>query len=83
MLTRRCAYGLFAVTCKLPIAVAAVTKLGDHLAVELENEDAAGLVVHHNYVTVPVHRHALGTHQLARADLVLYPIPQKIKTFKN
>lgn len=59
-------------TCKLPVAVASVTELGDQLAVELEDEDAAGLVVHHDDVSVPVHRHALRAHQLPRADLVLF-----------
>lgn len=42
-------------TCKLPVTVATVTELGDQLAIELENEDAAGLVVNHNDVAVPVH----------------------------
>lgn len=42
-------------TCKLPVTVAAVTELGDQLAVELEDEDAAGLVVHHDDVAVSVH----------------------------
>lgn len=51
-------------TCKLPVTVAAVTKLGDQLAVELKDEDAAGFVVHHDDVAVSVHRHAFGAHQL-------------------
>lgn len=58
-------------TCKLPVTVATVTKLGDQLAVDLEDEDAAGLVVDHDDVAVSVHRHAFRTHQLPRADLVL------------
>lgn len=58
-------------TCKLPVAVATVTKLGDQLPVELEDEDAAGLVVDHDDVAVPVHGHAFRAHQLPRADLVL------------
>lgn len=58
-------------TCKLPVAVAAVTELGDQLAVELEDKDAAGFVVHHDDVTVPVHRDALRAHQLPGADLIL------------
>lgn len=63
---------LYAVpTCKLPVAVAAVTELGDQLAVELEDKDTAGFVVHHNDVTVPVHRDAFRAHQLPGADLIL------------
>lgn len=58
-------------TCKLPVAVATVTEPGDELAVELEDEDAAGFVVHHDDVAVPVHRDAFRAHQLPRADLVL------------
>lgn len=42
-------------TCKLPVTVATVTELGDQLAVELEDEDTAGLVVHHDDVTISVH----------------------------
>lgn len=42
-------------TCKLPVTVAAVTELGDQLAVDLEDEDAAGLVVDHDDVAVFVH----------------------------
>lgn len=55
----------------MPVAVATVTKLGDQLAVELKDEDAAGLVVDHNDVAVSVHRHAFRAHQLPRAYLVL------------
>lgn len=51
-------------TCKLPVSIATVTKLGDQFAVELKDEDAAGLVVHHDDVTVSVHRHTFGAHQL-------------------
>lgn len=58
-------------TCKLPVAVATVTKPGDELAIELEDEDAAGFVVHHNDVAVPVYRDAFRAHQLPRADLIL------------
>lgn len=58
-------------TCKLPVAVATVTELGDQLAVELEDEDAAGFVVHHDDVAVPVHGDAFRAHQLPGADLVL------------
>lgn len=42
-------------TCKLPVTVATVTELGDQLAVELKDEDAAGLVVDHDDVAVSVH----------------------------
>lgn len=42
-------------TCKLPVTIATVTEFGDQLAVELEDEDAAGLVVDHDDVAVPVH----------------------------
>lgn len=58
-------------TCKLPVAVATVTKPGDELAIELEDEDAAGLVVHHDDVAVPVYGDAFRAHQLPRADLIL------------
>lgn len=58
-------------TCKLPVTVATVTKLGDQLAVELEDKDAAGFVVHHDDVTVPVHRNAFRAHELPGADLIL------------
>lgn len=58
-------------TCKLPVTVASVTELGDQLAVDLKDEDAAGLVVDHDDVAVPVHRHALRAHQLPWANLVL------------
>lgn len=58
-------------TRKLPVAVATVTKPGDELAIELEDEDAAGFVVHHNDVAVPVYRDAFRAHQLPRADLIL------------
>lgn len=58
-------------TCKLPVAVATVTEPGDELAIELEDEDAAGLVVHHDDVAVPVYGDAFGAHQLPRADLIL------------
>lgn len=51
-------------TCKLPITVATVTELGDQLAVELKDEDAARLVVDHDDVAVSVHGHAFGAHQL-------------------
>lgn len=64
-------------TCKLTVAVAPVTKLGDQFAIELEDENAAGFVVYHNYVAVSVHRDTLGTHQLARADLVLEAVDKK------
>lgn len=66
-----CAYSSPKPTCKLPVAVATVTKSGDELAIELEDEDAARFVVHHNDVAVPVYRDAFGAHQLPRADLIL------------
>lgn len=58
-------------TCKLPVTIATVTELCDQLAVDLKDEDAAGLVVDHDDVTVPVHRHAFRAHQLPRANLAL------------
>lgn len=64
-------------TCKLPVAVSAVTKLGDQLAVGLEDEDATRLVVHDDDVAIPVHRHAFGAHQLARANLILGEIEKQ------
>lgn len=42
-------------TCKLPVTIATITELGDQLAVELKDEDAAGLVVDHDDVAVSVH----------------------------
>lgn len=42
-------------TCKLLVSVATATKLGDQLASEVEDEDGAGLVVHHDEVTVLIH----------------------------
>lgn len=64
-------------TCKLTVAVAPVTELGDQFAVELEDENAAGLVVHHDDVAISVHRDALRAHQLARADLVLEEVDRE------
>lgn len=64
-------------TCKLTVTVATVTKLGDQLAVELEDENAAGFVVHHDDVAISVHRDAFRTHQLPRADLVLEKVDRK------
>lgn len=51
------------ITCKLSITIATVTKLGDQLAVGLEDENAAGLVVDHDDVAVSVHHHAFRSHQ--------------------
>lgn len=58
-------------TCKLSVGDAAPSELGDQLAVGLENEDAAGFVVHGDDVAVLVHGHALRAQQTAAADLVL------------
>lgn len=58
-------------TCKLPVAIATVTKPGDELAIELEDKDTAGFVVHHNDMAVPVYRDAFRAHQLSRANLIL------------
>lgn len=64
-------------TCKLTVTVASVTEFGDQLAIELEDENAAGFVVHHNDVAISVHRDAFRTHQLPRADLVLEEVDRK------
>lgn len=49
-------------TCKLFISVSTTTKLGDEFATGLKDEDGAGLVVHHNHMSVVIHRDSLGTH---------------------
>lgn len=67
----RCLHSSSKPTCKLPVAVAAVTELGDQLAIQLEDEDAAGFVVHHDDVSIPVHRDAFGAHQLPGTNLIL------------
>lgn len=51
-------------TCKLLVAVASAAKLGYKLSIELENEDAARFIVHHNDVAISVHRYTLRTHEL-------------------
>lgn len=58
-------------TCKLRVAVATATKLGDQLAIGLKDEDAASLVVNDYDVSVSVHGHAFRTQQLSQTDLVL------------
>lgn len=46
-------------------------KTANQLAIGLEGEDAAGLVVHHDDVSVPVHGHSLGAHEAASPNLGL------------
>lgn len=58
-------------TCKLPVAIASATKPGDYLPVGLEDEHAASLVVHHNNVSVAVHRNSFRSHQFSRSDFCL------------
>lgn len=60
-----------ALTCKLPIRRPPASKLGHQLPVGLKDEDAAGLVVHSDNVSIFIHSHALGTHEPARTDLIL------------
>lgn len=66
-----CAHSSYKPTCKLPVTVATVTELSNQLAIELEDKDAAGFVVHHNDMAVPVHRDAFRAHQLPGANLIL------------
>lgn len=47
------------------------SKLGDQLSVGLEDEDAAGLVVHGDDVSVLVHGHTFRPHQTTGSDFVL------------
>lgn len=63
--------GLFRLTCKLPIRRPPASKLSHQLPVGLKDEDAAGLVVHSDNVSIFIHGHSLGTHEPARTDLVL------------
>lgn len=58
-------------TCKLFVSISTSAELADEFAVRLEDEDAAGFIIHYDDVPVSVHRHAFGTHQLPGADLTL------------
>ena len=49
----------------------AAPKTAHQLAIGLEGEDAAGLVVDHNDMSVPVYSHSLGTHEAASSYLGL------------
>lgn len=58
-------------TCKLSVRRPPASELGHKLPIGLEDEDAAGLVVHGDDVSVLVHGNTFGTHEPARADLIL------------
>lgn len=58
-------------TCELSVWRPPGSKLGDQLPIGLKDEHTAGLVVHGDDVSIPVHRHALRAHQTTCTDLTL------------
>lgn len=58
-------------TCKLSVRRPPASKLSHQLSIGLKDEDAAGLVVHSDYVSILVHSHTLRTHEPARTYLIL------------
>lgn len=49
----------------------AAPKTANQLAIGLEGKDAAGLVVDHNDMPIPVYSHSLGAHEAASSKLGL------------
>lgn len=58
-------------TCELSVRRPPASKLSHQLPVGLKDEDAAGLVVHSDDVSILIHGHALRTHEPACPDLIL------------
>lgn len=58
-------------TCKLFVSISTSAELADEFAIGLEDEDAAGFIIHYDDVPISVHRHTFRTHQLPGADLTL------------
>lgn len=58
-------------TCKLSVRCSSCTEFGHQFAIGLEDEDAAGLVVHGDDVAVFVHCYSLWSHQSPRSNFIL------------
>ena len=58
-------------TCKLPVWCSSRPEFGHEFAIGLEDEDAAGLVVHGDDVAIFVHRYSLWSHQSPCSDFIL------------
>lgn len=58
-------------TCKVAVSAPTAPKTANQFAIGLEGEDAAGLVVDHNDMSIPVHSHPLGAHEAASSNLGL------------
>lgn len=65
-------------TCKVAVSGSTAAETANQLAIGLEGEDAARLVVHHDDMSIPVHGYSLGAHEAASSNLGLqgrgYPL---------
>lgn len=58
-------------SCKVAVSGSTAAESANQLAIGLEGEDAARLVVHHDDMSIPVHGYSLGAHEAASSNLGL------------
>lgn len=58
-------------TCKLLVTISSAAEPGDYFPIWLEDEHAASFIVHHNDVSITIHRNTFRAHELSRPNFGL------------